>query len=280
MVIRTPRATPTESLESRPRAGTARLPESSRSQRFGQPEGRAPAIARPQRERRQLAPRPPDDSSHYAILQIKPFADPATIREAYRRLARQAHPDVNPAADATQQMRMLNEAYAILRDPGLRAAYDGVRIAQALRAAGAGVSAPPPPAPPRPRVPWYCRVPWYREGRGVLRRALGALGAVGVIVTVIGCASLAWTPRPEPPPSLPMALPGDPTADARATVALDLTADVSMGVSGDPTVDLSGDSPLDSFEDLSADWATGLPADAPSDYFVDLPDDPLARALP
>ncbi|MFQ6014753.1 MAG: DnaJ domain-containing protein [Anaerolineae bacterium] len=65
--------------------------------------------------------------NHYKTLQLRPNASAAEIGRAYRRLARQYHPDANPAAGkerAARQMRLLNEAYEVLRDPLKRATYD------------------------------------------------------------------------------------------------------------------------------------------------------------
>jgi curved DNA-binding protein len=68
--------------------------------------------------------------NHYQSLGLSPQADAATIKRAYRRLARRHHPDVNEAAGAQQVMAQLNEAYQVLSDPRLRAAYDAVRLSQ------------------------------------------------------------------------------------------------------------------------------------------------------
>jgi DnaJ-class molecular chaperone len=64
--------------------------------------------------------------NYYAILGVAPDAENAEIKQAYRRLALQHHPDVN--AKKTQpedtQIKRVNEAYTILSDPRKRAAYD------------------------------------------------------------------------------------------------------------------------------------------------------------
>jgi hypothetical protein len=88
--------------------------------------------------------------NYYQLLQIKPYANTQTIRGAYRRLARQAHPDVNPAPEATEQMRAMNEAYTVLRDPGCRAAYDVARFRRVLLGADDGVSTAAPNLSERP----------------------------------------------------------------------------------------------------------------------------------
>lgn len=60
----------------------------------------------------------------YAVLGVKRSADATEIKSAYRRLARQYHPDVNPDPAAARQFAVLNEAYHILSDPARRTWYD------------------------------------------------------------------------------------------------------------------------------------------------------------
>lgn len=64
----------------------------------------------------------------YEILNVHKEAGQDEIRGAYRKLALQYHPDRNrddPAA--TARMKEINEAYAVLSDPGKRERYDGLR---------------------------------------------------------------------------------------------------------------------------------------------------------
>jgi DnaJ-class molecular chaperone len=60
---------------------------------------------------------------YYAILEVSSSASASEIKKSYRRLARLHHPDLNQDARDTQ-IKRLNEAYEVLRDPKKRAAYD------------------------------------------------------------------------------------------------------------------------------------------------------------
>ena len=61
---------------------------------------------------------------YYEMLEVTRDADGETIKRAFRRKARQFHPDVNDAPDAEDRFKELNEAYDILSDPNKRQHYD------------------------------------------------------------------------------------------------------------------------------------------------------------
>ncbi len=61
---------------------------------------------------------------YYEVLGVPRNADDTAIKGAYRRLARQYHPDVNKAEDAEERFKEINEAYEVLSDADRRAAYD------------------------------------------------------------------------------------------------------------------------------------------------------------
>ncbi len=65
---------------------------------------------------------------HYTTLEITPTASQRDIKEAYRRLVKQFHPDTNNQSDHShQQMLRINFAYEVLGDPDQRHAYDQQR---------------------------------------------------------------------------------------------------------------------------------------------------------
>ncbi len=60
----------------------------------------------------------------YGLLSVPPGASPDDLKLAYRGAARRFHPDVNASPGATEEFKLIAEAYNILSDPALRAAYD------------------------------------------------------------------------------------------------------------------------------------------------------------
>jgi curved DNA-binding protein len=62
---------------------------------------------------------------YYALLGVDRSASTCAVRQAYRRLAFQYHPDLHPADPSTAtKMRLLNEAVAVLTDQAKRMAYN------------------------------------------------------------------------------------------------------------------------------------------------------------
>jgi curved DNA-binding protein CbpA len=76
----------------------------------------------------------PELPDHYKILQVDPEAEDEVIQAAYRRLAQKYHPDLAAGEEAAARMTAINAAWAVLRDPTARAAYDADRTAAVRRA--------------------------------------------------------------------------------------------------------------------------------------------------
>lgn len=62
--------------------------------------------------------------THYDNLHIPQNASADEIRQAYRRLSKQYHPDINPSSDAHRIMQLINQAYEVLSNPQKRAEHD------------------------------------------------------------------------------------------------------------------------------------------------------------
>ncbi len=67
-------------------------------------------------------------NDYYQVLGVDPKASPRQIKDAYRKLAFQYHPDRNSKnLEAAEQMKSVNEAYAVLSDAAKRREYDSLR---------------------------------------------------------------------------------------------------------------------------------------------------------
>jgi curved DNA-binding protein len=76
---------------------------------------------------------------YYAILGVPKTASQADIKKAYRRLARELHPDTNTDPGAEKRFKEANEAHAVLADPEKRKQYDELGANwQAYQQAGFG----------------------------------------------------------------------------------------------------------------------------------------------
>src|SRR6266540_3038813 len=67
---------------------------------------------------------PVEFKDYYKTLGVAKNATTEDIKKAYRRLARQHHPDLNKGADAERRFKEINEANEVLSDPEKRKRYD------------------------------------------------------------------------------------------------------------------------------------------------------------
>lgn len=113
----------------------------------------------------------------YDVLQLRPGAAADDVRKAYRRLARENHPDAGAPDSAA--MALINQAYETLSDAGRRADYDR----ELTRPAGSG------------RRPGRVELP----GDRLKRRLLWASATVSVLAATAGAGYAMWSEEAEPP---------------------------------------------------------------------------------
>lgn len=139
---------------------------------------------------------------YYELLGVSRTATPEEIRKAYRKLARQYHPDVNKAPDAAERFSEIQEAYDVLSDEEKRQSYD--RFGHAGVGGGAGV---------HPGAGWGGgagqrggRTVWTSEGgvsgadfTSILEEMFGGMGAGGGTPFDVGFGGRAGRTRVRPP---------------------------------------------------------------------------------
>ncbi|MES1989831.1 MAG: DnaJ C-terminal domain-containing protein [Pseudomonadota bacterium] len=110
----------------------------------------------------------------YAILGLKPDADTAAIKAAYRRLAKTLHPDAqgaSPSADAQARFQNVTAAYNLLKDKAARTRFDAGQAAEAEMRTWSRNNSRPNPA--------FEEAPYARARAGRTQFEADPMGATG-----------------------------------------------------------------------------------------------------
>ncbi len=110
---------------------------SSHNHRNASPSVTSPytSNARPSTTSLFMSTRNSNEVDFYQVLGVSRSADAREIKSAYRKKAKQFHPDANPGEDTTEKFQEVNRAYEVLNNPDLKKKYD------MYGAAGVGTSA-------------------------------------------------------------------------------------------------------------------------------------------
>nr|UOP05287.1 J domain-containing protein [Conchiformibius kuhniae] len=132
--------------------------------------------------------------THYDNLQLPQTATDAEIRQAYRRLSKRYHPDLNADPDAHRIMQLINRAYEVLSDPSSRAEHDRWIRAQYRRQYE---------VMPQPITYYYAAEAAAPPAKPALRQTklLLLLSALTLLLAVFAFwLGLGWLQRPPPAP--------------------------------------------------------------------------------
>jgi DnaJ domain len=162
---------------------------------------------------------------YYSLLTIRRDATQDEVKRAFRRLARELHPDLNPDPETGERFKEITQAYDVLSDTDKRRTYD--ESSDPFTGPPPHENyAPPPPPPTPPRSPRPPRSPTPPGASRPPRRRwrpskVFSAVAASVILAIIVVVSLLIV-SPETPASSaatpPTFIPAAPTSPAQASV--------------------------------------------------------------
>lgn len=136
--------------------------------------------------------------THYECLRVDPNASLEEIRAAYRRAARDAHPDRHGDGSA-QRMASVNEAWRVLGDADRRRIYDASLRGSARTPLGSAAGRPAPGSSERPTV--STSVPGPYEPARFPWRFMLVLATLGIGIVMLGVI-FGEEPKPVPPDNI------------------------------------------------------------------------------
>lgn len=143
----------------------------------------------------------------YDTLGVSPTAEAEVIQAAYRALMRKYHPDANGGRSSDARAKRINEAYATLSDPSLRAAYD----ARTREKSGWSGAPEPEPAPQ-----WEPQATPSAPSATDTERTTNRAWGLGVLALGVVIAARVMGP-PSPSTQPPQVQAAQPVPDAQPT---------------------------------------------------------------
>ncbi|MEI6986770.1 MAG: J domain-containing protein [Rhodospirillaceae bacterium] len=136
-----------------------------------------------------------DSKGYYLALGVQSDASSEQIRVAFRRKAKNIHPDHNPGVRASNDFQLLNEAHHVLSDVDARARYDALipeRSVSPPSVMAPGVWTHTPPAPVEPITCSHCGTISAQPRYAIYWRVIGfGLGTLRQPVRGVFCRSCA-----------------------------------------------------------------------------------------
>ena len=126
----------------------------------------------------------PPRKDYYGVLRLPPGASPEIVKQRFKRLARQFHPDVNRAPEAAGRFHEIREAYEVLSDPEQRKIVDswyeltrGRDLQRARRTGAAGGEREEGSGPAARNRPYVARrAPWWATETSDASAGFGCFG--------------------------------------------------------------------------------------------------------
>ncbi|MBN1286522.1 MAG: J domain-containing protein [Anaerolineae bacterium] len=143
-------------------------------------------------------------ADYYQLIGAPASATPEELQRAYRRRAKEIHPDTNPDRRewATAAFRELAEAYRVLSDPELRSWYDDLRRSYHAFGYATTFRRRPPARYQVAEAPPFSDA-WFRQQlRTLWKWRLFAFWSVVGVVGLFWLLQWALTPPPAPPPTI------------------------------------------------------------------------------
>jgi DnaJ-class molecular chaperone len=125
--------------------------------------------------------------THYKVLQLAENAEEKEIKEAFRRLSKQHHPDLHGGKEQNGDFqKTINAAYSVLSDPEKRKEYDQKLQQERILASWSKAKANQPTKEPMHRTPSHSTTVSSRKKSSDLEKAVMIGSGIGLLLVGLG----------------------------------------------------------------------------------------------